>query len=263
VPRFPDDIPALEELVRDRGADLVVIDPLMAFLPPNVAANLDQCVRQALTPLAGVAARTGCAVLLVRHLTKRGRDRAVHRGQGSMGIVAAVRTVLFVAPHPDESGPDVGVRNLGPEAALPLRVLAVAKSNVGRRPPALGYRVVESASGRPVVEWTGPADLTADEVCRGKKSAVELRTRDRAIDWLKRELAGGPRKAADLYAAAAAAGIPERTLERAKAALPARSHRAFDHKADRGEWYWYDPDAPWPKNAPFKKPFELPPLEPL
>src|SRR5438067_12812317 len=34
VPRFPDDLPALEELVRDRGAELVVIDPLMAFLPP-------------------------------------------------------------------------------------------------------------------------------------------------------------------------------------------------------------------------------------
>jgi hypothetical protein len=248
VPRFPDDIPALEELVRDRGAEFVVIDPLMAFLPPNVAANLDQCVRQALTPLAAVAARTGCAVLLVRHLTKQGRDRAMHRGQGSMGIVAAVRTGLLVAPHPDDPAG---------------RVLAVSKCNVGRHPPALGFRVVESPSGQPVVEWAGPVDLTADEVCRGKKAAAELRARDRAIDWLKRELAGGPRKAADLFAAAAAAGIPERTLERAKAALPARSHRAFDHKADRGEWYWYDPDAPWPKNAPFKKPFELPPLEPL
>src|SRR5205823_8854164 len=128
-----------EELVRDRGAELAVIDPLLAFLPPQVAANLDQCVRQALTPLAGLAARTGCAVLLVRHLTKTGRDRALHRGQGSMGIAAAVRTALYVAPHPGD--PD-------------LRVLAVAKSNAGRQPPALGFRVAGSASGQPVVEWT-------------------------------------------------------------------------------------------------------------
>jgi putative DNA primase/helicase len=244
APRFPDDIAALEELIVERGADLVVIDPVMAFLPPKVAAHLDQLVRLALTPLAAMAAWTGCAVVLVRHLTKHGRDRAVLRGQGSMGIMAAVRTGLFVAPHPaDETA----------------RVLAVAKTNVGRRPPALGYRVVESATGQPVIEWTGPADLTADGLC-ARKSAAGLKARDRAADWLKRELARGPRKAADLYAAAAEAGIPERTLFRAKAAVNVLSHRAYDHEEERGEWYWYDPDAEWPKDAPFKKPFEIPPL---
>lgn len=247
VPRFPDDLPALEELVRDRAADLVVIDPLMAFLPPGVAANLDQCVRLALTPLGGLAARTGCAVKFVRHLAKAGRDRAVYRGQGSMGIMATVRTALFAAAHPTD--PDG-------------RVLAVAKSNVGRRPPALGYRIVESASGQPVVEWTGPVDLTADGLCK-RQPAVGVKARDRATDWLRRELSGGPRKAADLYAAAAEAGIPERTLNRAKKELPADSHRTYDKKEKRGEWYWYDPDAPWPADAPFKKPFELPPLPPL
>jgi hypothetical protein len=247
VARFPEDLPHLEGLVQDCGADLVVIDPLMAFLPPKVAANLDQCVRQALTPLAGLAARTGCAVLFLRHLTKTGRDRAVYRGQGSVGIVAAVRTALFVAAPPSDS---TG------------RVLAVAKSNVGRRPPALGYRVVESASGQPVVEWTGPVDLTADEACRARP-AVGVRARDRASDWLKRELVGGPRTAAELYTAAAAAGIPERTLERAKAALRVSSHRTYDSRSRRGEWYWYDPDADWPADAPFKKPYELPPLPPL
>lgn len=246
VPRFPDDIPALEQTVRERGADLVVIDPLMAFLPPRVAANLDQCVRLALTPLADLAARTGCAVLFLRHLTKVHRGRAVRRGQGSMGILAAVRTALFVAPRPGDPGG---------------RVLTVSKSNVGRRPPALGYRVVESASGLPVVEWAGRVDLTADEASRADEGAV--RPRDRAGDWLKRELSCGPRKAADLLAAAAGAGIPERTLERAKAGLRVGSHRTWDHVANRGEWYWYDPDAPWPEDAPFRKPTELPPLPPL
>ncbi|HET6575805.1 MAG TPA: AAA family ATPase, partial [Fimbriiglobus sp.] len=206
VPRFPDDLPALEELVVERAAGLVVIDPLMAFLPPRVAANNDQCVRLALTPLAGLAARTGCAVKFVRHLAKAGRDRAVYRGQGSMGIMAAVRTALFAAPHPAD--PDG-------------RVLAVAKSNMGRRPPALGYRVVGSATGQPVVEWTGPVELTADGLCR-RQPATGVKARDRATDWLRRELSGGPRPAADLYAAAAAAGIPERTLERAKKDLPVR-----------------------------------------
>src|SRR5205823_5436270 len=50
TPRFPDDLPDLVELVAAVRAGLVVFDPLSAFLPPRVAMNLDQCVRQVLTP---------------------------------------------------------------------------------------------------------------------------------------------------------------------------------------------------------------------
>ncbi len=242
MPKFPDDIPALEELIRERGADLVVIDPLMAFLPPKVSANIDQCVRLALTPLADMASRTGCAVLMVRHLTKCKRDRAILRGQGNIGIVAAMRTALFVAPHPKD-----------PTA----RVFAVAKKNLGARPPSLGYRVVESPEGQPVIEWTGPVDLTADEA--GRDAPCEVRPRERACLWLKQELASGPRKAADLYIAAAAAGIPDRTLNRAKAALGVDSQQVVG-KGDVRVWYWYDPAVDWPKDAPFKRPFRLEPL---
>jgi len=88
-----------------------------------------------------------------------------------------------------------------------------------------------------------------------------LRPRDRASDWLRRELANGPRKAAELLTVAAEAGIPEATLRRAKADLRAESHQVY--REDERTWYWYDPTAPWPADAPFKKPFELPPLPPL
>lgn len=242
LPRLPEDIPALEALIYEHAVELVVIDPLMAILPPTIAANVDQCVRQALSPLAALADQTGCVILLIRHLTKAGRDRALLRGQGSMGIAAAVRTALFAAPHPKE--PDG-------------RVLAVAKHNLARRPPTLGFRIVESA-GQPVIEWTGTVEMTADALC--KPAVVGLKAKERAVDWLKRELAGGPRKTAEVYAAAAVVGIPERTLERAKQELRVKSHRTWDHEENRGEWYWYDCDAPWPETVPFKKPWELPPL---
>jgi hypothetical protein len=105
----------------------------------------------------------------------------------------------------------------------------------------------------------GAVELTADGLCQ-KKADTKVKACDRAIDWLKRELANGPRKSVELYALAAEAGIPERTLERAKEALDIESHKTWDHKESRGEWYWYDPDAPWPKKAPFRKPFQMPPL---
>ncbi|MCI0701936.1 MAG: AAA family ATPase [Planctomycetia bacterium] len=241
---FPQQIPDLEELIRLHAADLVVIDPIMAFLPPEVAANLDQCVRRGLNPLASLAERTDCAILLVRHLRKKDATRAVHRGQGSMGIIAAARTGLLAARHPAD--PTLGV-------------LAVTKTNVGGSPASIGYRLKSDAAGRAVVEWTGVAELSADGL--GQPLAAELPMRERAVAWLCEQLANGPRKATELFVAAGEAGIPERTLKRAKQELGTKSHKV--QSGDRAVWYWYDPSAAWPADAPFKKPFELPPLDPL
>jgi hypothetical protein len=241
---FPDDIHEMANLVKARRPDLVVIDPITAFLPPGVAANSDQGVRRVLLLLSILADRTGCAVLLVRHLRKAGAARAIYRGLGSIGFIASVRAGLLAARHP---------------ADPTLCVLTVTKANLAGPAPALGYRVKTDAAGRPVVEWVGPADVSADAL--GRPPEAPLRPRDRAAWWLRVELAGGPRRAADVSAAATAAGIPEATLRRAKADLGVCSHRAG--RGDRAEWYWYDPSAAWPAAAPFKKPFELPPLEEL
>jgi hypothetical protein len=32
------------------------------------------------------------------------------------------------------------------------------------------------------------------------------------------------------------------------------SHREYNARAKRAEWWWYDPAAPWPKKAPFERP---------
>jgi hypothetical protein len=212
----------------------------MAFLSRSAAANADQCVRFALTPLKDMAARTGCAVLLIRHLVKQLLLRAIHRGAGSVGIIGAARTGLLVARHPDD--PD-------------LRVLTAPKSNLVKEAPSLGFRVREDGEGRPVVEWVGPVDLSADDLGRRpEKPERALRARERASDWLRGELAGGPRKSGEILAAAAAAGIPENTLRRAKADLGVKAQQVHDPKAQQSEWYWYDPSAAWPAAAPFPRP---------
>jgi hypothetical protein len=242
---FPARLPELEELIREHRADLVVIDPVMAFLPPEVAATLDQCVRRGLGPLAALAARTDCAILLVRHLRKSDGGHAVHRGLGSIGIIAAARTGLLAARHPAD--PTLGV-------------LAVTKANLSGSGPSLslGYRITTDDSGRAVVEWTGPIDLSADAL--GESGPAPLRARDQAALWLQVELANGPRSALEIRAAAAEAGIPDRTLDRAKQELRVSSRKV--HLKDRAAWYWYDPCAPWPADAPFPqpKPGELGPI---
>jgi hypothetical protein len=240
---FPANVPELEEMIRGHAADLVVIDPIVAFLPSSLATNTDHGARASLKPLADLARRTDCAILLVRHLRKSG-GRALYRGLGSIGFIALARSGLLAARHPAE--PD-------------LSVLAMTKSNAAVRGGSLGYRIESDAAGRAVVEWTGPVALEADTV--NKPPEAPVRVRDRAAAWLTAQLAKGPRKASDIYAAAAKAGIPERTLERAKADLHVGSRKAYLGK-DRTAWYWFDWDVPFPKDAPFEKPTpgELPDL---
>ena len=239
---FPADVPSLEHLIRDRNADLVVIDPVMAFLPPEVASNTDQCVRGALNVLATLALRTDCAILLIRHLRKAVAANVLHRGLGSIGIIGAVRSGLLAAFHPIESN---------------LRVFAATKINLASRPTALGYRLGTGPSGQAAVQWTGPLNVSAEQL--GLPRSGPLHPRDRAAEWLVEQLAAGPRRVIDLIAAAAEIGIPSRTLERAKTEVNARAQQVVC-KGDARVWYWYDPSADWPKNAPFPRPFELPPL---
>jgi hypothetical protein len=106
---------------------------MMAFFKPETAANSDQVMRVALAPLAALAARSGASVLLVRQLTKHGGRKALYRGGGSIGIIGAMRTALFLGRCPRQ--PD-------------RRILAMTKSNIGPTAPALACRLAEEA-GRP------------------------------------------------------------------------------------------------------------------
>jgi hypothetical protein len=123
---IPGDIPRLERAVRQVGAALVVIDPIMAFLSGDVNSNRDQDVRRALTPLKRMAERTGAAVVLVRHLNKSQGGNPLYRGGGSIGIIGAARSGMVVGPHPDSEE---------------LRVLAGQKNNLSLPPRSLAYEI--------------------------------------------------------------------------------------------------------------------------
>jgi len=75
-------------MVKDLAAALVVIDPLMAFLSGAIDAHRDQDVRRALASMAYMAARTGAAVLIVRHMNKSGGTNPLYRGGAASGSSA-------------------------------------------------------------------------------------------------------------------------------------------------------------------------------
>src|SRR5262249_6948625 len=97
------DLEQLRRAIDQTGADLVVVDPLSAYLG-GADSFKDADVRRVLGPLAGLAEQTGVAVLAVLHLTKDSQRIGMYRVQGSIAFVAAARLVLAVTRDRDDEG---------------------------------------------------------------------------------------------------------------------------------------------------------------
>src|SRR5262249_26566324 len=122
--RLPGQTRLLDAALARTQARLVVLDPVVAFLDACAFSNSDQGVRRALLPLAGLAARHFCAILLIRHLNKLLGGLALYRGGGSIGFLAACRSGWLVGRDPQEPG---------------RRVLAQVKNNLAPPQPSLAF----------------------------------------------------------------------------------------------------------------------------
>ncbi len=213
------DLPALEAKIVKEQAVLVVIDPLSAYLGSKTDSHRDVELRGALAPLAALAERTGAAIVGIMHMTKNQQMRAIYRAQGNVAFVAAARAVFAVTADPTD-----------PER----RFLLPVKTNLTRKPQGLAYRLVE-AGDVARVEWDDePVDVDVESALMGLAAVPVKSERDEAKDFLRTVLADGPVMANTVMEQARAAGIAERTLNRAKAALGVISEKQGSGR----EWWW-------------------------
>jgi hypothetical protein len=220
-PELPADLDAVEGMVKDKQAALVVVDPLMAFLSGQVDSHRDQDVRRVLASLAYMAGRTGAAVVIVRHMNK-GTGSALYRGSGSIGIVGAARAGLLVGADPDDEG---------------RRILAMTKSNLAKMPDALAYRLVddERYSCARVV-WDGASRHTAADLVRPPVDEDQAPALAEAVRVLREILADGPLAAGNVKTQAKSAGVAERTLDRARQVLGVTARRKGFGQGGHYEW---------------------------
>lgn len=222
------DVSAIEEAIKQCGAKLVIIDPLMAYLPGTVNSNRDQDIRRVLAPLAAIAERTQAAIVVVRHLNKAVGGNPLYRGGGSIGIIGAARSGLVVAKDPtDQSGAK--------------RVLAMTKSNLSAPAPSLVYSLVEAKNGAVEVVWEGVSDRTADDLLGTETNHNTSRTED-AIHFLKEVLGSGPVQADRIQAAANAEGISPKVLRTAREKLGIKPKKFGKPGAKHQGWLWQLPE---------------------
>jgi len=224
---IPEDLDVIRRGIERVGAELVIVDPLMAFLSRDVNSHRDQDVRRALAPLAKLAEETGAAVLVVRHLNKASGGNPLYRGGGSIGIIGAARSALLVARHPDDE----------------RRVLAPLKTNLAPPAPSLAFILTAADNGAVRVEWKEQTHLDAAALLSAPADHEERSTLSEAQDFLREVLAAGPVPAAEVQAEAKDAGISTRTLDRARREIGVESKREGEPgKRGGGTWRWSLPE---------------------
>ncbi len=222
------DLSHLEHAITEHRVVLVVIDPLSAYLGEKDSYK-DAEVRRVLGPLALMAERTEVAVVGIMHLNKNEQRKALYRALNSIAFVAAARAVFAVAEDHDAEG-----RVL----FLPL------KMNMASKPPGLAYRL----DGPRIVWDSEPVTADAESALRGADLPEERAERVQAVEVLRELLQAGPMKAEAVKKEASVAGVSERTLYRAKAALRVKARRVGG-LGSAGWWEWELPASRLPPDG--------------
>lgn len=220
----------LEAAIIEKKPKLVIIDPLFAFTGGKTDIHRANECRAISAPLAAIAERHGCAIVVVRHLSKsRGGGNALNAGIGSIDFAAAARSVLLVGQDPDDHS---------------KRALVQTKNNLAPIGEGIGYAL---EGGR--FCWTGATTLTAGRILSLPSNEEERGARSEAVEFLRSALADGSRPSKEIESEAHNAGFSGSTLRRAKNILGVRAIKEGGHFGDgRQKWLWAMPEAAHPFN---------------
>jgi hypothetical protein len=188
---------------------MVVIDPVTAYLGGEIDSHKTTEVRAALHPLEQFAAEFNVAVLAISHPPKSPSLKALNYIAGSGAFTHAPRLTFMVIEDPELPG-----RNL----------LLAVKNSLGPKADGIGYSIVSAFVGpgnsipTSRIEWDSrPVYMSADEILEAHAEKRKAKAKGEAEGFLRAKMAPGQSyPAGDIQKEAAAAGIAERTLRRAR-----------------------------------------------
>lgn len=222
------DIAMLEEQIALYKVTLVVIDPLQAFIGGKIDLHRANEIRPILSALAQLAERQGCAMLIIRHLNKGDKTKALYRGLGSIDVSAAARSILLTGKHPQQPG---------------QMAMVHLKCSVAAKGPSLGYSIHDTG-----LNWEGPIAMGAEALLTHE--GVATPARPSASAFLGQFLRDGSKSASEVTAAASSAGYSKARLKSAREALGV----LVKPSGYQDQWFW---------SLPVKQPSDGTLLSPL
>ncbi len=216
----------LESKIREVGAALVDIDPVVSFVSGKIKPNDESDVRRLLQPLTEIAARTGAAIFGIMHYNKKQDLETIQRVIGAMAWVGVPRSVMWVAGNSEKPG---------------TFQFGSLKMNLGPKPPALVYQIEDANPGTGSTvgklvwhdQLIDPHDLGTEQTIPSALDSAKEFLREKIPVWGE-GVPGPPAK--EIKAQAAALGIAPKTLRRAREEL-----RVISKPVD-GPWHWWLPN---------------------
>lgn len=139
---------------------LVVFDTVNTYIGSADTHKASE-TQQAMAFFKEIAREHNCAVVLLRHLTKGGKDKAIYRGQGSIAFTGAARIVATVGFLPDDD-------------TRQTRVVTCTKNNISAFFKSFTY-TIDSLPDKPGMKnrsrlcWGELIDINSDEAVSGKR----------------------------------------------------------------------------------------------
>ena len=215
------DIPMLDDALARSQAKLVLIDPIQSYLPSKTDAHRANEVRQLLDPLAKLAEKHACCIVLIRHLNKGVGGKAIYRGSMSVDFTAAVRSEMLVGYLPDDHS---------------KRAVVHIVHNLGAAAQSVGFEIDQTGE----FSWTGHSDITAEQLLAdpGHETEEASGKVKEAVEWLRDFLTPDSQPGKDCVVQGRKSGISERTLWRAKAMLGVKVRKT----SFKGGFVWHLPE---------------------
>lgn len=227
----PDALEAVEQAIADLRPAVVVFDTLNNYIG-GADIHKSSEAQQSMMWFRNIARRYNCAVIVLRHLTKGGKEKALYRGQGSIAFAGAARIVMTVGIHPDNTED---------------RVVAVTKMNLAKVPRSVTFRILAlpdkgKKRDRSRFEWGEVVDYTADDILSVTHTSGKNKEKDEALEFLKDVLGDGAVESKKVEVMAERRSISKRTLQRTAETLGiVKVKKGFGAKSTT---WWELPDEP-------------------
>ena len=140
----------LEEAIVQTKARMVVLDPIQGFLGSEVDMHRANEIRPLMKRIAVLAEKYHCAIILIGHMNKNSNGKSSYRGLGSIDIMAAVRSLLFIGKVKKDPT---------------TRVLIHEKSSLAPPGETMAFKLGDEEGFR----WVGAYEISADELLDGKE----------------------------------------------------------------------------------------------
>lgn len=170
----------VSEVLEDFRPTMIVFDTINIYIGSADTYRSSE-TQQALSHFKQWAARFDCCVVLLRHLTKSTKEKALYRGQGSIAFTGLARVVLTVGLSPDDGD---------------VRVVACTKNNIGPKIRSFTFRIdalpnTKTSVNRSKFTWGEFVDLTADDIV--SVAPIKNNDKESTLKWLRDTLEGKDR----------------------------------------------------------------------